>query len=91
MTDLADLIAVVRKKLADHGNYDARDYEGWKRWHAGGARILQELRDECGARIRTDKEPATMAMGGVKTTATTGWIGLLNNWIAAAQRRIDQS
>lgn len=89
MTDLTRLIDVVNVKLAKAGSSDGLDHEAWRTWYTQGERIVQELRDEHGARIRTDREPATMVMGGVKTSATGGWGALLRNWVAAARRRLE--
>lgn len=88
MTELTRLIDAVTVKQARSGQIDSRDHEAWSAWHARGERILQELRDEFGARIRTDRDPATMAMGGVKTSATGGWSALLSNWVNAARRKM---
>lgn len=87
MTDLAHLIDVVNVKLARLPTLDAKSAESWERWRTHGERILQELRDEQGARIRMDRDPATMRMGGVTTSATGGWASLLTNWVHAARKR----
>lgn len=90
MTELARLIDVVNVKLAGVPDLDTSTQGGWAQYRAEGDRVLQELRDELGARIRTDREPATMVMGGVKTSATGGWRSLLGNWVHAARRRLVQ-
>ena len=88
MTDLAHLIDVVNVKMAGRPALDAKSAQSWELWRAHGERILQELRDDFGARIRTDRDPATMTMGGVKTSATGGWASLLTNWVHAARRKM---
>lgn len=88
MTDLAHLIDVVNVKLAECPALDAKSAQSWELWRAHGERVLQELRDDFGARIRTDRDPATMTMGGVKTSATGGWSALLSNWVNAARRKL---
>jgi hypothetical protein len=35
------------------------------------------------AKIRLDRDPATMSLGGVRCSCTAGANGLLRNWIAA--------
>jgi len=89
MTDLPQLIDVVSSKLAEADGVDWHDREGWDRFAALGDRLVQELRDEHRARIRLDRQPATMLMGGVRTSATGGWAALLRNWVSAAQRRLE--
>ena len=88
MTDLSRLIDVVNVKLAGVAPVDWKQCEDSRRWHADGERIAQALRDEHGARIRLDRDPATMAMGGIKTSATGGWEALMRNWVHAARRRL---
>lgn len=88
MTDLAKLIDIVNVKLAgvEPAGYSAAEMQ---RWRQDGEVIVQLLRDDHGARIRLDRDPATMSMGGVKTSATGGWSALLKNWINAARRTMD--
>lgn len=90
MTDLSSLIDAVNVKLARLPVLDVKSAESWTEWRAHGERILQELRDELDARIRVDRDPATMRLGGVSTSATGGWIALLSNWVAAARKRLGQ-
>lgn len=88
MSDLVELIQVVNTKVATATPPDLSRIGGWDQWEADGARIVQELRDEHGARVRLDREPATMVMAGIKASATGGWKALLGNWVHAARRRI---
>ena len=90
MTDLTRLIDAVSIKLAQADGIDRGSYRGQLALSDLGDRLVQELRDEHGARIREDREPATMVMGGIKTSATGGWICLLRNWVNAARRRLEQ-
>lgn len=90
MTDLLRLIDVVREKLAFVTAPDWTNVEDARAWHAQGDAIAQALRDEHGARIRLDREPATMRLGGVTASATGGWVSLMRNWVRAAQRKAEQ-
>ena len=90
-TDLSRLIDAVNVKLAGVETPSTAHNEDWANWHRTGDRIIQELRDEHGARIRTDRDPATMRLGGVSTSATGGWKALLSNWVSAARKRLTQS
>ena len=87
MTDLTRLIDVVNVKLAGTPSNDWTS-AGWFAWGKYGEQVAQELRDDHGARIRLDRDPATMSMGGVKTSATGGWPRLLSNWVNAARRKM---
>lgn len=87
--ELARLINRVTVKLTSVAKPGANSgYHEWTLWHREGERVCQELRDECGARIRLDREPATMSLGGIKSSATGGWSALLNNWRHAARKRM---
>jgi hypothetical protein len=88
MTDLSRLIDAVQVKLAGVETPSTAHNTDWTHWHRTGDRIIQELRDEHGARIRIDRDPATMRLGGVSTSATGGWKALLTNWVAAARKRL---
>lgn len=87
MTDLTRLIDIVNVKLAgvEPAGYSAAEMQ---RWRQDGETIADLLRDEQGARIRLDREPATMIMGGIKTSATGGWAALMRNWVNAARRNM---
>lgn len=91
MSDLARLIDVINVKLARVAAADHHDYEDFKRWASEGAAVLQEMRDEHGARIRLDREPATMRLAGISTSATGGWNALLNNWVHAARKKLGEA
>lgn len=88
MTELTHLIEVVNAKLAGVAPLVPADHEDWQRWRSDGDRVIQELRDELGARIRTVRDPATMRMGGITTSATGGWASLLTNWVHAARKKL---
>ncbi|CDP54044.1 hypothetical protein [Devosia sp. DBB001] len=88
MSDLKHLIDLVTKAV---NAPTPRSDEEWQAWRAAGDRITRELREQHGARIRLDHDPATIIMGGVRSTATAGWASLLRNWAKAATNRLEKA
>ena len=90
--DLIDCIAFIQKELKklpvpDHSTAEARANRG-AALLAMGATICESLPK---ARIEEKSSGTTVRIAGVRASSTSGITGALQNWIAAARRRLDQT
>lgn len=97
---LERLIGTIDAKIAlldgDVGPWPGlADYEVYRAWRtrheAGLTRICSELEQEAGARFgRAGAHDHSIRIAGTRSTSTSGWLGALRNWQAAARRRIEK-
>ena len=90
--DLIDCIAFIQKELKklpvpDHSTAEARANRG-KALFAMAAAIHETLPK---AKIEEKSSGTTVRIAGVRASSTSGVTGALQNWIAAARRRLDQT
>ena len=91
--DLPALIAEVRRLLdgveAEAGGYDPDDPLGFHTRHrAASAAVAKRLMEDHGARISDRWDGARINLGGITATSTIGVAGALQNWLAAAARKL---
>ena len=92
MTELEDAILAVRARLQDAeraaGSY-ADDPTGWHRRHrAEMTHLAEALNVEVGATIVNKWDGCKVRISGLTATCTAGLSGALNNWCAAAERKL---
>lgn len=90
---LERLIQIIDEKVAAAPPFPKPyEREAAEIHHAAGVRILQELVNEEAATYNGGKpwDGSRLKLAGIKSSCTSGAFGLLSNWQAAAQRRIDE-
>lgn len=82
MTELSpELIARVAREV------EAGDWS-YGIANATGTSLAAMLTEQHGARIRADRDPKRMTMAGVTATSTGGYVGLFQNWVHAARKKL---
>ncbi len=90
--DLIDCIAFIKAELnklpaPDHSTPEARA----DRQKAKAAMIATIEQSLPKAKINDKWNGATVSIAGIRASSTSGIVGALHNWIAAARRRLDQT
>ena len=88
--DLLQLVDHIERALkakdADLGPVD-HSSEGWTRRREATARMGEQLTASIGMRINDKWDGCRVSLAGISSTSTTGLVGALHNWMAAARRR----
>ncbi|MFB2553366.1 hypothetical protein [Ensifer soli] len=96
MTDLIDCIKYIKDGIAKMPPSIPHGQDGWEAaWSkrqlgfTGLARIIE--RDLPKAKIIERGDVTKVSIMGVRSTSTGGMHGALNNWMAAARRKLDKT
>ncbi|WP_440411099.1 hypothetical protein [Neorhizobium petrolearium] len=88
--NLERLIGVVDAVMAALPEYDYRDYETSRAYHRAAEAAIAKLAEKESGRVKLQGDAASLRLGGLRSTATGGAVGLMRNWQNAARTRIEQ-
>ena len=89
--ELDRLVALIRQRIADLPKLpDFRDREAWASRSCAVEQIFIDLAQAEDARVRNDTHSASIRLAKISSSSTTGIVGALQNWIKAAEKKIEQ-
>lgn len=89
--ELERLVALIRQRIADLPKLpDFRDREAWTSRSCAVEQIFIDLAQAEDARVRNDTHSASIRLAKISSSSTTGIVGALQNWIKAAEKKIEQ-
>lgn len=89
MSDLSSLINLLEVRLATVPDFVYEDNSSWAARDSAIGKIIDDLVEREGAKISgTAWGGYALKLGGIRTSCTSGYQGLLTNWMAAARRRM---
>lgn len=89
--ELERLVALIRQRIADLPKLpDFRDREAWASRSCAVEQIFIDLAQAEDARVRNDTHSASIRLAKISSSSTAGIVGALQNWIKAAEKKIEQ-
>ncbi|SOC83093.1 hypothetical protein SAMN05421890_1537 [Ensifer adhaerens] len=89
--ELERLIKLIRQRITDLPKLpDFRDREAWASRSCAVEQIFIDLAQAEDARVRNDTHSASIRLAKISSSSTTGIVGALQNWIKAAEKKVEQ-
>ncbi len=91
VNELERLVDLIRKHIADLPKIPSfQDREAWATRSCAVEQIFIDLAQAEDARVRNDTHSASIRLAKISSSSTAGIVGALQNWIKAAEKKIEQ-